>query len=437
MRCVTVPAWDELSAAPPVLALSGLLKCDARPGLFALWSWVDRHGYGPHLSTVLETIAEWRGEAGVLSSALVSTGWATHDSDRRVIVARWQDVVGAPTEETAEERRRRQTRDRVRKHREYARGGVTPRNAPVTLGNANSVTCNADVTLCNAESVTCNAPVTLGNVTVTQNSVTCNAPDAPKQNMSLFSEVLQSKNQKQKKNSEEEQKYVVSIPAPVAPAGLAASGGLSRANALSAAIEARLAEDPGADLSDLIFTTDFDDMPEERPALAPQSTNDAPVRSVPVPTPDRAPEGDSGRPASKRSRSKKATVDATRVDPDVRAVWDAYAETVGTRVVLSAARVDLIAARLADGWTVDDLSTACRGYGLSPFHNGENDRGQRYQTIELWLRDAAHVEAGLGYARSPPASKATSSRAVSIEEKWRLLAEEYGDGEGGINLPPL
>jgi hypothetical protein len=158
------------------------------------------------------------------------------------------------------------------------------------------------------------------------------------------------------------------------------------------------------------------------------------VRSVPVEGSDRAPEGDSGRRTKKARGGRKASVDPAVVEAPVRQVWEAYAEAVKTRVVLSKERADLIVARLADGWTADELVEAIKGYGTSGFHFGQNQQGTRYTSIELWLRDAAHVEQGLGYRRTPaqptpdPAASKYPPRG-GIEEKYaRYFAEQRAAG---------
>ena len=63
-----------------------------------------------------------------------------------------------------------------------------------------------------------------------------------------------------------------------------------------------------------------------------------------------------------------------------------------TRARMDTARQRVIRARLKDGYTVADLELACYGCKFSAFHQGENDRGERYDSITLILRDADHVE---------------------------------------------
>ena len=103
---------------------------------------------------------------------------------------------------------------------------------------------------------------------------------------------------------------------------------------------------------------------------------------------------------------------------DVELVWQAYADTV-PRVRLTKLRQDLIRRRLKE-YSADDLCRSIRGYGKSKFHAGENERGIKYQTLELWLRDAAHVEAGWRYAEQTDGkSKSMQQRGLSgIEDAW-------------------
>ena len=53
---------------------------------------------------------------------------------------------------------------------------------------------------------------------------------------------------------------------------------------------------------------------------------------------------------------------------------------------------DLIQARLSEGRSTQDLIDAIEGCHVSPHHCGENDRGTKYQTLALIVRDAQHVD---------------------------------------------
>lgn len=53
---------------------------------------------------------------------------------------------------------------------------------------------------------------------------------------------------------------------------------------------------------------------------------------------------------------------------------------------------------LRTGYSVESLCRCIDGYFGSPFHRGENERQTEYLAMNLMLRDASHVEAGIAMA---------------------------------------
>lgn len=78
------------------------------------------------------------------------------------------------------------------------------------------------------------------------------------------------------------------------------------------------------------------------------------------------------------------------------------------------------------------------GYAGSAWHRGENDRHKPFDDLELWLRDAKHVEEGLGYAlgdgarRSRGALPPSAIDADSAAESQRRAAEILGPSLFGV-----
>lgn len=62
------------------------------------------------------------------------------------------------------------------------------------------------------------------------------------------------------------------------------------------------------------------------------------------------------------------------------------------RARLDVKRAKAIRLMLAAGYSREDLELAIFGCSISPFHRGQNDRGQKYQDIALICRDAEHVD---------------------------------------------
>jgi hypothetical protein len=76
-------------------------------------------------------------------------------------------------------------------------------------------------------------------------------------------------------------------------------------------------------------------------------------------------------------------------------IFAAWLETTGRdrdRTKFTDQRRKKVRARLAEGYTPDDLLAAVRGVMLSPFHMGDNERKQRYDDLTTVLRDGAQVE---------------------------------------------
>lgn len=63
----------------------------------------------------------------------------------------------------------------------------------------------------------------------------------------------------------------------------------------------------------------------------------------------------------------------------------------GRRPVLDTKRRTLIAKAIASHG-IDACLDAIRGCWVSPFHQGQNSRGKKYDDIELILRDSAKIE---------------------------------------------
>ncbi len=86
---------------------------------------------------------------------------------------------------------------------------------------------------------------------------------------------------------------------------------------------------------------------------------------------------------------------------------------------LDGKRRKAILAALKLGYTVDDLCESIAGYLQSPHHRGENDRQTVYDSIDLLLRDASHIDAGLAFTRGPPPQTSDLTRHnVAVLSKW-------------------
>lgn len=104
----------------------------------------------------------------------------------------------------------------------------------------------------------------------------------------------------------------------------------------------------------------------------------------------------------------------------VETIFSHWAQTHGhQRAKLDAKRRKLIIAAL-NSYPEADLCQAITGYLNSPHHMGQNDSGTRYDDIEIFLRDAKHIDMGLKFHADPPRTDLSekSRRIIGQTETW-------------------
>lgn len=144
--------------------------------------------------------------------------------------------------------------------------------------------------------------------------------------------------------------------------------------------------------------------------------------------------------------NQEQTIEQTNIKPmsasaDVSAVfghWKLVMES--PRSILDDKRKTVISKRLKDGYTVDDLMLAIDGCRNSEFHMGKNDKGAKYNGVELIFRDAGKVEHFINMVNAKPHKTATEkffeaingnggSFAKAIQEEERDKAERLAANE--------
>lgn len=129
--------------------------------------------------------------------------------------------------------------------------------------------------------------------------------------------------------------------------------------------------------------------------------------------------------------------EVTSAEHRVFAHWQTA--TKRPRANLDAKRLRLIRDRLKS-YSVEDLCRAIDGYARSAWHQGENDRGKRFDDLGLILRDSAQVEKGWDYEAANPANAAPPAEdfwekglreLAELTERKRREREAKGNGGGG------
>ena len=125
-------------------------------------------------------------------------------------------------------------------------------------------------------------------------------------------------------------------------------------------------------------------------------------------------------------------------DSRIAEVFTFWRDLLAPRAKLDERRRRLIRARLDDGYTAEELKLAALGCRASPFHQGDNDRAQRYCSIDLICRNAEKVDQFIEIAESEAAkmSRRAAARAAeddspavpmpdSVRAKLQLLLGRY------------
>lgn len=127
--------------------------------------------------------------------------------------------------------------------------------------------------------------------------------------------------------------------------------------------------------------------------------------------------------AQDKSRSTSTSENA------VFAHWCQVLEKRGAK--FTEERREAVRARLREGYTVEQLKQAIDGCSKTPHNMGQNDRGTRFDDLELICRSGSHVERFIANALAPP----SQSRAPPDVRKGHVRAEDFdGKHTGGFGF---
>lgn len=116
------------------------------------------------------------------------------------------------------------------------------------------------------------------------------------------------------------------------------------------------------------------------------------------------------------SSVKSINLDVSRhVSDDVYAIFLHWCHVMNhPKAKLDKGRQQKIVQALKLGYTIDELKQAIDGCKLTPFNMGQNDRQQRYDALNLILRDAEHIDRFMANAINPPTSPDTQQQTIDL-----------------------
>ncbi len=113
-------------------------------------------------------------------------------------------------------------------------------------------------------------------------------------------------------------------------------------------------------------------------------------------------------PSANRSESPRKTETETETEKEtserpVVLVFEHWRDVMKTpRSILDDKRRRAVKARLDEGRSVDDLKAAIDGCAKTPHNMGVNDRGEKFNDLELICRNGPNVERFMRNAQAPP-----------------------------------
>jgi hypothetical protein len=120
-------------------------------------------------------------------------------------------------------------------------------------------------------------------------------------------------------------------------------------------------------------------------------------------------------PASPHPPSKPKIIASTQISTEVLAVFEHWAKVMNhSRAKLDKRRQVKIKQALDMGYTVDELKQAVDGCSLTPFNMSQNDRHERYDALDLILRDAEHIDRFMANAVNPPTDNKASTEVFDF-----------------------
>lgn len=119
------------------------------------------------------------------------------------------------------------------------------------------------------------------------------------------------------------------------------------------------------------------------------------------------------RPVEVSAVARPSKKRAAAADARILEVFEHWKQVLDhPKAKLGDERERAVKARLAQGYTVDDLKRAVDGCAVTPHNMGQNDRGEVYDDLALICRDGGQVERFMRNAESPPVAARSASAPV-------------------------
>lgn len=117
--------------------------------------------------------------------------------------------------------------------------------------------------------------------------------------------------------------------------------------------------------------------------------------------------------------AKSRQKNAKPPDADIVEVFSYWKQTMNhPQAMLDAKRHKRIRQALASGYSPAQLCEAILGCSYTPHNMGDNEQGQRYDSVHVIFRDADQIDRFIRNAHSPPKPQNAADKAITIGKSW-------------------
>lgn len=132
----------------------------------------------------------------------------------------------------------------------------------------------------------------------------------------------------------------------------------------------------------------------------------------------------------REGKGKDINVELASRRKAVSDIFDCWRDVMESpRSVLDEKRRKVIESRLKDGYSPEDICKAIRGCRKSHFHMGQNDKGTKYNGIDLICRSAEHVDRFMTFDDNPPKPM---GKQAQVEAVNRAAVDAFLNDSRGI-----
>ncbi|MCE3238130.1 MAG: hypothetical protein K0R24_1111 [Gammaproteobacteria bacterium] len=138
-------------------------------------------------------------------------------------------------------------------------------------------------------------------------------------------------------------------------------------------------------------------------------------------------------PSDLKAPAKGTHTPANPLSPSVETIFTHWKVTLNhLDAQFDNKRQKVIEQALQTGYSMNQLCDAITGCSLTPYNMGHNEQGQRYDSLELILRDAEHIDRFIHNKANPPHVQSRTERLEAQNEETLMAWMQQKTGKNQV-----